>query len=75
MYACTPCTWYLQRTERGLEHLDLELWVGVSSWVLGIELGSTGRIASTLKHGAITPGPGMKSYRDQLEFKPSRGVW
>ena len=51
VYVCICVCGCLQRQEEGLDPLGLELWV------LGTELGTSGKAGSALNCGAISPAP------------------
>ena len=40
-------------------------------WLLGIEPGSSGRVAGSLNHGAISPAVGVTDYKSKLAISPN----
>lgn len=77
VYVCLHVYRYLQRLE-GVGSLELELLADVNhlTWVLGTELGSSGRAARAANHRGLSPAPMSNLLTVELDRLPrGRQIW
>lgn len=67
MCLCVTCMHGVCRCQkRELDPLELEVWLRADMWVLGVELGSSGRAVSALYHRAIAQALLMLKFKSSL---------